>query len=218
MSYNTSTDILPPPCHGFTLDANRLTEEMARRGTPIIVPEPPLVFTSLTPRGNANLVVLHSQQGHDYPMGLDIYSVHHECRIPKPYGRGWAGIGYHIWVELAPPAGQPQAMFARPPWAIGAANLGVNSTAISICVGGDARNRPWTTLEVAIIQHLLCSLADASRIPLMWCYHRDLLTCDTNCPGKYAPSPAELSSGPTLPPYGPSKYPNLFRHATAKPR
>lgn len=169
--------------------------------------DPLLDFGDLEDRHGATLIVIHSQQG-----SQSLHAEHQACIDT----RHWSGLGYNFWIERSLEERTPATIWrGRPLWAVAAHCIGANKNSYGICLAGDARKLGPTPSQMWALVDLIHSLFVSSPNLLLWCFHRDILTADTDCPGSCLAEP-EVTAAMSLyqfPPtkYGPLVFPAQFR-------
>lgn len=96
--------------------------------------------------------------------------------------RGWAGIGYHFFVDK-----DGSVVRGRPLWAVGAHAEGCNWRSVGICFEGDYQQEqemPAAQLQAGreLVQYLRTKLGVDRVVG-----HRDIAVAGTSCPGQYFP-------------------------------
>lgn len=141
--------------------------------TPNII-TPNLKFKgNFTQRTNTKYIILHHRAGYG-----TVESLHQDH-----LSRGWAGIGYHLYIDLKGNICKGRAHYAQ-----GAHCLGWNQFSLGICFEGDytkIQEMPYKQFRAGIkainyLKSLDNSYLNATVIP-----HKEKF--NTACPGKYFP-------------------------------
>jgi len=133
----------------------------------MIIREPKLTFKSLILRKATRYAVIHHVAGDS-----TVEKIH-----AQHLGQGWAGIGYHFFIDF-----EGIVYRGRPYSAEGAHVLNQNSDKIGICLNGNLDVRKPTDAQIKSLVWLLGEIKkDYPGIKIVG--HGDLMA--TNCPGRY---------------------------------
>jgi hypothetical protein len=139
-----------------------------------IVIKPNLQFSEeLQPRALTKYILFHHRAGCGSVESLHDLHLNH----------GWAGIGYHLYVDL-----KGKIYQGRPLGVIGAHCYGWNRYSIGICFEGDytkIQKMPDKQFEAALWAVQICRTAREGWDDLQVLGHKDKY--NTKCPGNYFP-------------------------------
>lgn len=93
--------------------------------------------------------------------------------------KGWAGVGYHYFIDK-----EGEIFEGRPHWAVGAHTYGFNEKSVGVCFEGDFNKEQMSEKQedaaVMLLSILSLAYEDATVLG-----HGQL--CDKRCPGKFFP-------------------------------
>ena len=129
-----------------------------------------LSFGTLTKRKSTSRCIIHHEAGHG-----TVEQIHNSHKNEN----GWAGIGYHIFVDV-----NGNIHEGRPIWAIGAHAGGANYNSIGVCFEGNYEEEQMPEAQKEAGKKVVAWLKSEYGITIFQ-KHSDV--CRTACPGKNFP-------------------------------